>query len=494
MPILYPDIIIMRIMICVEKEGARGMRLAGRRVIYTDYATVDASNVLDVLTYAMSIHMQNAQEINYLYWYERNVQPILERKKEINGSITNRIVVNHANEIVSFKSGYLMGEPVQYVSYDSTVESAEAVRKLNSYMFSEDKACKDKELADWFHICGTSYRMCMPDLEGEEDEAPFEIYTLDPRSAFVVYWSGLGNKPVMGVKYVTDRLGNTTYSCYTDKMYFEVRGNGLVKAEPHDIGRIPIVEYPLNSSRLGAFEIVITQLDALNTLESNRMDGVEQFIQSLLMLKNVDINGDQFKELKEQGGICVPADGDVKYLTQELNQTQTQTLADSIYQEVLVICGMPNRNGGSMSDVRSVGSVIMRDGWQNAEARAKDTEHMFKAAEKQFLRIALGILAKSKKINLKLSQIDIRFTRRNYENIQEKSQVLLTMLASDQIAPRLAFEHCGMFPDPEVAYQMSQEYYEEQQKKAEREMLAAGQADEEATFEKTSANGVNDDV
>lgn len=446
-------------------------------MIYTDYAVIDESNILEVLTNAKNVHAGNRREIDYLYSYYRGVQPVLDRKKEINEAITNKIVVNHANEIVSFKSGYLMGEPVQYVSHDSTDESASAIRDLNAFMFSEDKACKDKELADWFHICGTSYRMCAPDFEGEEDEAPFEIYTLDPRDTFVVYWSGLGNKPVMGVKSTTDRYGETTYSCYTQRMYYEVCGNGLVKAEPNPIGLIPIVEYPLNPARLGAFEIVITQLDALNTLESNRMDGVEQFIQALLMLKNVDIDGEQFRQLRLQGGICVPADGDVKYLTQELNQTQTQTLADSIYEEVLVICGMPNRNDSSAT-TNSTGAVIMRDGWQNAEARAKDTENMFKASEKQFLRVALELIATGRNIKLKLSQIDIRFTRRNYENIQEKSQVLLTMLASDQIAPRLAFEHCGMFPDPEVAYQMSLEYYEQRQKEAEKELLALEAAEE----------------
>lgn len=470
-----------------------GMRLSGRRMIYTDYAVVDESNILEVLTNAKNVHAGNRREIDYLYSYYRGVQPVLDRKKEINEAITNKIVVNHANEIVSFKSGYLMGEPVQYVSHDSTDESASAIRELNAFMFSEDKACKDKELADWFHICGTSYRMCAPDFEGEEDEAPFEIYTLDPRDTFVVYWSGLGNKPVMGVKSTTDRYGETTYSCYTQRMYYEVRGNGLVKAEPNPIGLIPIVEYPLNPARLGAFEIVITQLDALNTLESNRMDGVEQFIQSLLMLKNVDIDGEQFRQLRLQGGICVPADGDVKYLTQELNQTQTQTLADSIYEEVLVICGMPNRNDSSAT-TNSTGAVIMRDGWQNAEARAKDTENMFKASEKQFLRVALELIATGRNIKLKLSQIDIRFTRRNYENIQEKSQVLLTMLASDQIAPRLAFEHCGMFPDPEVAYQMSLEYYEQRQKEVEKELLALEAAEEPEEAEEADESDEIDDV
>ena len=32
------------------------------------------------------------------------------------------------------------------------------------------------------------------------------------------------------------------------------------------------------------------------------------------------------------------------------------------------------------------------------------------------------------------------------------------MLNNDKIHPRLAFEHCGMFVDPELAYQMSAEY------------------------------------
>lgn len=80
-------------------------------------------------------------------------------------------------------------------------------------------------------------------------------------------------------------------------------------------------------------------------------------------------------------------------------------------------------------------------------------------------------------INLKLADIDIRFTRQNYENIQEKSQVLTTMLNNDKIHPRLAFQHCGMFSDPELAYTMSKEYAEEKQEKdvAELERFATQQ-------------------
>lgn len=442
--------------------------LYGRRVIYTDCNEITKKNLLSVLEKALSTHGKNRGEIQYLYDYYKGKQPIRNRTKEIRPEINNKIVVNRANEIVSFKVSYLMGEPVQYVSR-STEDITENLNRLNEYVFAEDKAAKDTELAKWFTICGTAYRMVLPDKNKEEDESPFEIYTLDPRYSFVVYHSGLGNKPMMGVKTVLLEDNTELHSIYTSNMYFEVKDGVIVKEEKHSLGVVPIIEYPANPERLGAFEIVIGLLDAINETASNRLDGVEQFIQALLILKGVDIDSEEFKTLKENGGLKIPLEGDAYYLIQELNQTQTQTLVDDMYDTVLTICGMPNRNGGSStSDTGS--AVIMRDGWTNAESRAKDTETMFKMSEKRFLRIAIQFANTLRNMDLKLSAIDIRFTRRNYENIQVKSQVLTTMLNNDKIHPRLAFAHSGLFVDPELAYTQSVEYAAEKKKEAEKEL------------------------
>jgi SPP1 family phage portal protein len=433
--------------------------MTGRTVIYTDVDIIDESNVVQVLNKALETHEPNKNDIQYLYDYYKGKQPILNRIKDIRPEICNKIVENRANEIVSFKVGYLMGEPVQYVSRGSKEEQSDAVTQLNEFVFAENKAAKDKELADWFTICGTSYRMVLPDPIDDEDEAPFEIYTLDPRYAFVVYHSGLGNKRMMGVKYIVKQDNEVVYSVYTNNMYFEIKDDKIIRRKAHSLGGVPIVEYPANTSRLGAFEIVLPLLDSINEVASNRLDGVEQFIQSILMMKGVDMDSEDFKALKEEGGLLLPLEGDAKYLVQELNQTQTQTLVDYMYQTVLTICGMPNRNGGSStSDTGS--AVIMRDGWSAAEARAKDTEMMFKMSEKEFLKLVIRISNTLRDMNLKLSAIEIRFTRRNYENIQEKAQVLTTMLANGKIHPRLAFEHCGLFVDPELAYKQSLEYIE----------------------------------
>lgn len=454
----------------MRNTGSR--RLFGRRVIYTEATEINEGNIIDVLQKALFTHLQNQAEIDYLYRYYRGDQPILGRKKEVRPEINNMIVENRANEIVSFKTGYLVGEPIQYVSRGNDEAAASEVLTLNDYMLSEDKQAQDKELADWMHICGTAYRMVLPDAlaDVDEDEAPFEIFILDPRFAFVVYSVGLGHKPMMGVRYVVKEDKTIVFSCWTQDRYFEVWNTwDVIRSEDQILG-IPIIEYPLNQARLGAFEIVVPLLDAINMTESNRVDGVEQFIQALILFHNVDIDEDKFQALKELGGIKfkdidATMKAEISYLNSELNQAQTQTLVDSMYETILTICGMPNRNGGtSTSDTGT--AVIMRDGWSAAEARAKDTEPVFKKSEKEFLKLTLRICRDMGHLSLKLSALEIRFTRRNYENIAQKSTVLTQMLACEKIAPELAFTHCGLFSDPQLAYRMSMDYMKEQEEKA----------------------------
>jgi hypothetical protein len=102
---------------------------------------------------------------------------------------------------------------------------------------------------------------------------------------------------------------------------------------------------------------------------------------------------------------------------------------------------------------------------------------MFKRAEQNVLRLVLKICRDSEGTppevdGLKLKDISLKFTRRNYEAIQSKSQVLVSMLQQPKIHPRLAFESSGLFIDPESAYSLSMKYYEEE--KAAEEIAEVG--------------------
>ena len=441
----------------------------GRRVITTDVTEITADNVVEVIEEAMKVHEPNRSEIDYLWKYFKGEQPILQRTKTVRPEICNKIVENRANEIVSFKVGYLCGEPIQYVGRNCEEAVTNNIGTLNEYMFLVDKPALDQEVVEWGMICGTAYRMVLDNeaYEAESDEAPFEMYTLDPRDTFVVYSNDVKRKRMLGVKYNTDEFGQKTFSAYADGLYFTIKDGKVTEVKEQGLGE-PIIEYPANNARLGAFEIVLPLLDAINNIESNRMDGIEQFVQAFVKFINCDITKEDFESLKDLGAIKVKSvDGqnaDVDIVTNELNQQQTQTLKDDAYQAVLTICGMPNRNGGSStSDTGS--AVLLRDGWSLAESRAKDSELMFKRSEKETLRLVLKLCSGLADLNLRLKDIDMKFTRRNYDNIQSKSQVLVSMLQQPKIHPLLAFTHCGLFSDPESAYTMSNEYYEEQMEK-----------------------------
>ena len=425
----------------------------GREVIFSSIAEVTRENVVSILEDAMLIHARNSQDIHYLYRYYKGDQPILQRVKVVRPEINNKIVENHAYEIVSFKTGYVFGEPVQYVRRGEGDGVSERITQLNEFMFAEDKAARDKELAEWFYCCGTAYRMVLPDTQ--PDESPFELDTLDPRYAFVVYNNGFGKKPIMGVKYVENEDKEKVYSVYTPDRYYEIVGSEIRYDMPHVLGDIPIIEYPANTARLGAFEVVLGLLDALNNSVSNRMDGIEQFIQAFMKFINCDIDEEQFMALKELGAIKIKGEpgnpADVDIVSSELNQTQVQVTKDDLYQMILIICGMPDRNGANRTSGDTGQAVILRDGWSSAESRARDSELVFKRAEKVFLRLALKIVKTTVGLDLRQSDIDIKFTRNKTDNLLVKTQGLQNMLEAG-VHPQIAISNSGLFSDPEQTY------------------------------------------
>ena len=440
------------------------MALYGRTVLYTDYDEITKQNIVEILNNVSGDWQTNVTDITTLYEYYTGKQDILKRVKIVRPEINNTTVVNIANQIVTFKTGYLIGEPVQYVSKVDDENVGRQISTLNGYMSSEGKSSKDIELADWMHICGQGYRIILPDADvsDNEDESPFETYVLDPRQTFVIYKNDMTKKPMLGVYVTTMQDGTKIYTCYSDTKTFvlnDATGELAVqKVTPHIMGGVPIIEYPLNNARIGAFEVVKDILDSINEIASDRTDAIESFVDALLVFKGVDIEAEEIEQLRQMGALKVPVDGDIKYLVQELNQQQTQTLVDYFYDTILTIVGMPSQGNGKTSDSSNNGAVILKNGWSDAEARAKATELRFDESEKRFLEIALTIAGVYKDTDLRISDIDIKFTRRNYENIESKAQVLISMLNNEKLNPQLAFDYSNMFPDPESAYLMSKPY------------------------------------
>lgn len=458
--------------------GEKSFGLHGRRVIYTSETEITDANVLEVLNKALTVHQVNRAEEIYLEKYVRGVQPILDRVKNVNAEINNKVVVNIANEIVTFKTAEFAGEPIQYISRGSNEDVPEKVAAINNMMLSEGKQTKDIELAHDMFVNGVGYRLVIHDRKNAVadlyDEAPFEIYIPDPRNTFVVRLNDVTKRVVMGVTYVflDDAHSKVRYTVYTDNVTYTIDGgamnaNEIVSQARHNFGMVTLLEYPCNPLRMGAFEVVLPLLDAINTTQSNRLDGVEQFIQAIMVFEGVDITREQFLELKDLGALKLPPAMDgrtsrVYYLNEQLDQAQTQTLVDDMYQTVLQIVGMPSQGNANTSDSSNNGATIMKNGWWHAEARALETQGMWKETETTFLKIVLKICAESNALTgLKVSDLEPKFWRQSYEDLLVKTQSFSTLRAAGMPAVQ-AFTFSHLSKDPESDAMVFDAYQEEQ--------------------------------
>ena len=473
----------------------------GRLDIYSTFDDLSADDIINEVNSALIYHVRNMLQEEFLYWYTRGVQPILNRHKDIREDIMNVVQVNSASEIVDFKNGFFLTAPATYTARRKGVQTK--LKKLNEYLYRSGKHDADNKAADWFHRVGKGVIYVEP--SNDDEATPFRAYALDPRSAFVVYSLRPGNKPVMGVNFVT-RDGKAFFDVFTESTVYHLSGalkgkmitteknhdfmvtaTSLDSEEPNVLGYIPIIEYRYNSVNTSCFELAIPLLDELSNLASNACDGIEQFIQSLAIAVNCDFpENTTISDIRKAGMIILRSVGenkaDFKVLSEQLDQTQTKVLMDNLREEVLRICAMPSRsNNGSAYDVTGAG-VLASFGWYQADCSRRNTEDLFRESNKQFDRIILDILKRKGLLDLDINDFSLNFTNGETTNVQAKAQAFQTLMAAG-LHPELAAEKSGISNDPVKDMKMSEKWIEmiwgnpEQAAKAEQTNGGQGEAE-----------------
>lgn len=424
----------------------------GRKIIYTMQENITENNIIDELNKALSVHMQNAREIEYLDRYYRGDQPILYRKKEIRPEVNNKIVENLALFIVETKTSEMAGEPIQYVLRGTDEEKSDEIAKLNAIMEGEDKPYYDVELCRWRSICGTAYRF-IGNSENKSrllDESSFFISTENPIYTFVVYFQN--DKPAFSCQIREDENGKEFYFCYTNSQWFKISEGKLQKFGTNGNGAIPVIEYPNNERRISDIEITISITDDINKMASDRANGIEQFVSSWVKFVNCEVDEQSFLRMRDNGALVVKtnngtdAKADVDIMSSELNQSESQVAVNDQFEKLLIIQGLADRQSNTGGDTGS--AVTLRNGFYSMEKRSELGEPIFKRAERNMIRIVLNRLRITKSFSLLPSDVEIKISRTKSDNMQTKAQVLQMLLQSGVKYER-ALKTIGLFADPE---------------------------------------------
>lgn len=341
-------------------------------------------------------------------------------------------------------------------------DTDEVFTLFNRMLQSRDKERIDVEMAHQMMTTGLGYQMAWP-ARNDDDFAPFEIMTLDARNTYIVYSNDIYQEPVLGVTYSIKSDGGIKITAYSKKYYFMLeRDSSDSYSEPvvldNVVGEIPIVEFEM-TDRMGIFEKVIPIMNALNTINSDRINDVGQHVQSLLWLDNCEIDSDQKEKLIDGDGVIMTKsvegkNAKIEYLSQTLDQSQVQSLVDYYQNQMLQITSTPSwkeSSGGS-----TTGAVQLSNGWQYLEISAMTIERLFDKPEHQLLGIILKIIKDSPKDYKELEKIrpvdiEVKFNRNKTFDLVSKTNSLVSLLNAG-VDGLTAFKTVDLFTDPQGAW------------------------------------------
>ena len=430
----------------------------GRKIAYTNVSQITPDNIVAVVSSCIGCFNYNKTVIEYLWNYYKGDQPVHYREKTANEDINNRVSENHAYELVQFKVGQTYGEPIQFISRRDDDAINKAVDELNDYMADANKQEKDIKAGEWQSATGTSFKAIQ--FTGDK-ELPFRIVAPNPINTFVIYNEST-EEPMLAVQELKDETGEHYKLCYTKSHECKLKNGKVLDWKLHGFGDIPIVEYPNNHERLSDIELVIDLLDAINNMQSNRMDSIQQFVEYWVKFVNCEIDTETFEEMKLSHALTVKSNNkdnkaDVEIMTQELNQSESQVAKKDLWDNALAILAIPNKEGNTGGDTQ--GAVELRNGWDFSKTRTKLKDPVVKSAEKRIAKVVLNVIRVKGKEELKIGirDFDVQINHSPTDNLVVKCQALQYLLQCG-IHPLVAIKTVGLWGDAEKTFLESQPY------------------------------------
>jgi len=481
------------------------MKTFGRHTIYANYTEqqlldgTDAereAKVLDILNNSIDLHNKNRAESIYLHRYLYGDQDIKNKKKYTRTEINNKGVENWAWAFMDWKKAFLLGKPIQYAPLNDVAN--EEISTLNSYNTYEDKDQLDQDIYEDIFTVGRGFRFINYSKVTEDDETPFELINLDFKDTEVVYSSSIGHEQLLeyvatSKKAIVQEVNPDTgkkepmeknydeYTVYTRNREYVINNlSGKLAIveqtiEGKKVRYIPIIqnihliqEYYFNRRRMSFLEICKDIFDDINYIENLDKDDIEGFVNSIMVFTNAEVNKEGMDAIKEFGAVSIKST-DQKKASVELLQSRLKSLDTQIYylrklSALHSILSVPEATqSGEVSNAETGKAVLTGQGFTSASVRVENEEKAFKKCDRNALKVVLRICknaSDSKIKNLKVSDIDIKFSRDLSDNLLVKTQALMN-LKDCNIPPQIANAVIGLFSDP-VSVTKLQEAYEAQ--------------------------------
>lgn len=421
----------------------------------------------EILEYCIKQHQGTLARLNKLSDYYDGKQDISNRTFGNPNIPNHKIVANHAKYIVDIATGFLVGNPIAY--------SGSQVDKIMDEYSRMDIISHDTELEKDLSVFGIGYEL-MYLAPVDEGDTEIRIKSIDPRGIFVVTDDTVDKNPLFGVHYqqrfkLDGTLNYYLINVYTEDKIFTYHAKGLSKGQmslfeesEHYFGAVPVVEYRNNEERQGDFEQQISQFDAYNLLQSDRINESEQRVNSILFIKGFTLGEDN---LTHDSIIeTTEKDSDLKWLIKEIKEADNEVLRKSLLDDIHKFSYIP-----SMTDEHFAGNVsgeaMKYKLFGLLQLLSIKTRYMSKSLRKR-LELMRNIL-NTKGSNIDISDVKITFKPNLPINTNDLASII------NQLKGILPLETLiGWLPDIDDPAEQLQKLEEEQSKSIQNQQQALG--------------------
>ena len=421
----------------------------------------------EILEYCIKQHQGTLARLNKLSDYYDGKQDISNRTFGNPNIPNHKIVANHAKYIVDIATGFLVGNPIAY--------SGSQVDKILDEYSRMDIISHDTELEKDLSVFGIGYEL-MYLAPVDEGDTEVRIKSIDPRGIFVVTDDTVDKNPLFGVHYqqrfkLDGSLNYYLINVYTEDKIFTYHAKGLSKGQmtlfeesEHYFGAVPVVEYRNNEERQGDFEQQISQFDAYNLLQSDRINESEQRVNSILFIKGFTLGEDN---LTHDSIIeTTEKDSDLKWLIKEIKEADNEVLRKALLDDIHKFSYIP-----SMTDEHFAGNVsgeaMKYKLFGLLQLLSIKTRYMSKSLRKR-LELMRNIL-NTKGSNIDISDVKITFKPNLPINTNDLASII------NQLKGILPLETLiGWLPDIDDPAEQLQKLEEEQSKSIQNQQQALG--------------------
>lgn len=440
-------------------------------------AELSLDKIVEYLPTIMQSVEANMSKVRHEYDVYKGDHAVLAKTRPYaDDIINNKVVEQFIWTMVNFKCGYIYGNPIEFA--EKGTEKHEQMQKYNDYLTATNFRGVVDNVAEWVYATGVGYMFIEPRTPDEFNSSPFKVLHLESDRCQKVYSSYLEEEPLFDLvitpiaKYINGEIVNDFYilSVYTPDYYYEfeyqISLSGLTAQTPTAAKArtgykiLPLIEFYAYSHKIGIAESCETLQNALDVIDSNSLDNIQEFVNQLLIIKNA-ILGKSDEEKAEalraakKNGVLELLDqskempADVKTLTMQLNNADINILKGQIKADMFSAWGVPLASTAISSGNVTQGGAEAANGWEHAYSVALKENNNMLAAFTAFVVISLWICKKASNsgINtLDLTDIDIKYNIARSNNLQVKTQAF-TYLIEHNVPADIAWATCELSGD-----------------------------------------------